>query len=177
MKIIGFAGSNSSKSINKQLVKYTLSQITSVETEWVDITDYPLPIFGVDLEDEQGYPKEIQLFIEKLQSADGIVISLAEHNGSYAVVVKNLLDWCSRFQNGFFKDIPVFLMGASTGGYGAKNVLGAAEKRLPKFGANLVSVFSLPFFEDNFSDEKGIIPLELKKEHQEGVDKLLSLIQ
>lgn len=177
MKIIGFAGSNSRQSINKQLVKYTLSQITSVETEWLDITDYPLPIFGVDLEEEQGYPQEIYDFIEKIQSADGIVISFAEHNGSYAVVVKNLLDWCSRCQGGFFKNIPVFLMGTSTGGYGAKNVLGAAEQRLPKFGAKIISIFSLPTFQDNFSEEMGIIPMDLKNEHQAGIQKLLESIQ
>ena len=177
MKIIGFAGSNSRQSINKQLVKYTLDQITTAETEWVDITDYPLPIFGVDLEDEEGYPQAIYDFLEKLQSADGIVISLAEHNGSYTVAAKNLFDWCSRCQGGFFKDIPVLLMGTSTGGYGAKNVLGAAEMRLPKFGANIISIFSLPLFEENFSTEEGILSPDLKKEHKSSIQQLIDSIQ
>ena len=176
MKIIGFAGSNSRQSINKQLVKYTLDQITSVETEWLDITDYPLPIFGVDLEEEEGYPQAIHDFIEKIQTADGIVISLAEHNGSYTVAAKNLFDWCSRCQGGFFKDIPVLLMGTSTGDYGAKNVLGAAELRLPKFGANIISIFSLPTFEKNFSQENGIIPSDLKKEHKTAIQQLIDSI-
>ncbi|HLV42338.1 MAG TPA: NAD(P)H-dependent oxidoreductase [Brumimicrobium sp.] len=176
MKIIGFAGSNSRQSINKQLVKYTLNEITTVETEWLDITDYPLPIFGVDIEEEQGYPKAIHDFIEKIQTADGIVISLAEHNGSYTVAAKNLFDWCSRCQGGFFKDTPVLLMGTSTGSYGAKNVLDAAEKRLPKFGANIVSIFSLPTFEENFSLEKGITSSELKKEHKNAIQQLIDSI-
>jgi|SRR5690554_2765169 len=177
MKIIGFAGSNSRKSINKQLVKFTLNQIKPpITTEWLDITDYPLPIFGVDLEAKEGYSKEIQAFIDKIQTADGIVISLAEHNGSYTVAIKNLLDWCSRYQGKFFNNIPVFLMGTSPGAYGAKNVLGAAELRLPKFGANIIAVFSLPHFQDNFSPEKGILPLELKNEHSDGLQKLIDFI-
>src|SRR5690554_7223676 len=106
MKIIGFAGSNSKKSINKQLVKYTLSQITSAETEELDITDYPLPIYGIDLEKESGIPQAVHDCIDNVQTADGLVISLAEHNGSYTVAVKNLLDWCSRCETGFFKNMP-----------------------------------------------------------------------
>lgn len=176
MKIIGFAGSNSSKSINKQLVKYTLSQIESVETEWLDITDYPLPIFGVDLEEKEGYPENIQKFLDKIHSADGLVISLAEHNGSYSVAAKNLLDWCSRYETKFFKDIPMMLMGASPGGYGAKNVLGAAEMRLPKFGAQILSIYSFPSFGDNFSSEKGILNDDLKKNHEKCIQHLIDTI-
>lgn len=177
MKIIGFAGSNSKKSINKQLVKYTLSQITSAETEELDITDYPLPIYGIDLEKESGIPQAVHDFIDKVQTADGLVISLAEHNGSYTVAVKNLLDWCSRCETGFFKNMPVLLMGASPGGYGAKNVLGAAEKRFPKFGAQLISIYSFPSFDDNFSKENGIVAPELKKEHDEAIRKLIDSLK
>ncbi|WP_107037957.1 NADPH-dependent FMN reductase [Brumimicrobium mesophilum] len=176
MKIIGFAGSNSSQSINKQLVQFTLDQIESIETEWVDITDYALPVFGVDLEEEEGYPDNIKKFLDKIQSADGLIVSLAEHNGSYTVAAKNLLDWCSRFQTKFFKNIPMLLMGTSPGGYGAKNVLGAAEQRFPKFGANLIAIYSLPSFNDNFTPETGIIDLELKKEHEKCVEQLINTI-
>ncbi|RFC54964.1 NADPH-dependent FMN reductase [Brumimicrobium aurantiacum] len=174
MKIIGFAGSNSSQSINKQLVKYTLSKIEQVEVEWVDITDYPLPIFGVDLEEAEGIPENAKQFVEKLQSADGIVLSLAEHNQSYTVAAKNLFDWCSRHSLKFFNDIPVFLMGTSPGGYGAKNVIHAAESRLPKFGANIISVFSLPSFYDNFNSENGIIHQDLRQEHQELLNQFIN---
>ncbi|PWH81905.1 NADPH-dependent FMN reductase [Brumimicrobium oceani] len=179
MKIIGFAGSNSSQSINKQLVKYTLNEIENeyeAAVEWVDITDYPLPLFGVDLEEKEGIPPNIQKFIDKIQTADGIVVSLAEHNGSYSVAAKNLLDWCSRHTGRFFNDIPLLLMGTSPGAFGAKNVLGAAELRFPKFGANIVSIYSLPSFGDNFSSEKGIVNKELLNTHKVCVSNLIRLI-
>lgn len=174
MKIIGFAGSNSSKSINKKLVQYTLDQLKDVETEWVDIKDYSLPVFGVDLEEEIGHPENVKKFVDKLQSADGIVISLAEHNGSYSVAAKNLLDWCSRYESKFFKSKPVLLMGTSPGAYGAKNVLGAAKLRLPKFDAQLIEVFSLPSFEDNFSATKGILDTTLRKEYETAIHKFIT---
>lgn len=176
MKIIGFAGSNSSRSINKQLVKYTLSQIDSIETEWLDITDYPLPLFGVDLEEKEGFHHNIQKFLDKIHSADGIVVSLAEHNGSYSVAAKNLLDWCSRHTGKFFNNIPMLLMGTSTGAFGAKSVLDAAEKRFPKFGAQIVSIYSFPTFNDNFTSEEGIIDEDLKNVHEKCIQQLLDAI-
>ena len=176
MKIIGLAGSNSSQSINKQLVKYTLNEIKDIETEWLDITDFPLPVFGVDLEEKEGIPENIENFINKIQEADGIVVSLAEHNGSYSVAAKNLLDWCSRHTGKFFNNIPMLLMGTSPGGYGAKNVLDAAEMRFPRFGAQLVSIYSFPSFEDNFSEEEGITNEELKNEHEKCVQRLIDTI-
>ena len=176
MKIIGFAGSNSSQSINKQLVKYTLDEIKDVETEWLDITDYPLPVFGVDLEEKEGIPENIKKFIDKIQTADGIVVSLAEHNGSYSVAAKNLLDWCSRHTGNFFNDIPMLLMGTSPGDYGAKNVLGAAEMRFPKFGAKIISIYSLPSFGENFSEENGILNEDLKLVHKKSIRQLIDAI-
>ncbi|PKR80111.1 NADPH-dependent FMN reductase [Brumimicrobium salinarum] len=177
MKIIGFAGSNSRNSINKKLVKHTLDKIENQNTEWLDITDYPLPIFGVDLEEKEGYPESIKSFLERIHSADGIIISLAEHNGSYTVAAKNLLDWCSRYQSGFFQDKPVFLMGTSPGSYGAKNVLDAAKKRLPKFGANIISVFSLPSFNDHFSEKEGIKYENLQIEHEACLQKFIDFLE
>ena len=179
MKIIGFAGSTSSKSINKKLVNFTLDQLEDEEfaTELVDLKDYSLPIFNVDTEEEQGYPDNAYKFMDKIKQADALVVSMAEHNGAYAAEGKNLLDWCSRIELGFFHDLPMFLMSTSPGGYGGGNVLEMAKKRFPKFKADLKSTFKLPKFSDNFSEKSGIINDELKKEHRENLDEFLSSLQ
>lgn len=176
MKIIGFAGSTSSRSINKRLVQFTLDQIKGEDfsTELIDLKDYPLPIFNVDVEEEKGYPQNAYKFMDKIKEADALVVSMAEHNGSYAAEVKNLLDWCSRIELGFFHDLPMFLMSTSPGGFGGGNVLEAAKSRFPKFNADLRSTFKLPKFKDHFSDEEGIIDSELRKEHHEQLDQFLS---
>lgn len=176
MKVIGFAGSTSAKSINKKLVKYTLDQIKgdSYSTELIDLKDYPLPIFNVDVEEEQDYPENAYKFMDKIKEADAIVVSMAEHNGSYAAEVKNLLDWCSRIELGFFRDLPMFLMSTSPGGYGGGNVLETAKNRFPKFKADLKSTFKLPKFNDHFSQVEGIIDVDLRKEHRKQLDQFLS---
>lgn len=176
MKVIGFAGSTSAKSINKKLVKYTLDQIKgdSYSTELIDLKDYPLPMFNVDVEEEQGYPENAYKFMDKIKEADAIVVSMAEHNGSYAAEVKNLLDWCSRIELGFFRDLPMFLMSTSPGSYGGGNVLETAKNRFPKFKADLKAIYKLPSFNENFESKAGIANDELKAEHARCLNEFLS---
>ncbi|MGM0479658.1 MAG: NADPH-dependent FMN reductase [Bacteroidota bacterium] len=176
MKVIGFAGSTSKTSINKALVELTLNKVertdTSIKTELLDLNDYELPLFSVDRE-EEGFPENVERFIQKIQSADALVISMAEHNGAYSAAAKNLIDWCSRKQIDFFQNIPVLLMATSPGGYGGGNVLELAKKRFPKFKASIVATYKLPSFGDNFDREKGIIQSEEETVHQRAVIRLI----
>lgn len=173
-KIIGFAGSTSSTSINKQLADFTLSNIVSAEfsTELLDLREFPLPIYNIDVERTGGFPDQAHRFINKLKEADAFIVSMAEHNGSYAAEVKNLIDWCSRIEIGFFFNKPMLLMSTSPGGYGGGNVLKAAADRFPKFKANLIATYKLPSFNDNFSKSEGITNTELLNSLKEQYSKL-----
>ena len=108
-KIIAFAGSNSKTSINKQLAVFVANQINNVEVKVLDLNDFELPLYGIDKESENGIPENAHLFLNHIQSSDGIVLSLAEHNGSYSVAFKNLLDWMSRINGKLWSNKPMFL--------------------------------------------------------------------
>lgn len=150
-KVIAFGGSTSSTSINKQLANYASSQLTDVDVELLDMNDYNTTLFSVD-EEKNGFPEVIQTLNEKFQSADAFVISLAEHNGSYAAAFKNTMDWLSRVERKVFGDKPVLLMATSPGGRGGATVLAAANTYYPHLGANIVATFSLAKFYDNFKE-------------------------
>ena len=45
-KILAFAGSNSSTSINKQLAKYASSLLKDVDVNLIDLNDFKAPLFG-----------------------------------------------------------------------------------------------------------------------------------
>ncbi len=157
MKIIAFAGSNSSHSINKKLATYAASLFKSDDSEILDLNDYELPLFSVDREEVLGQPQLAKDFLEKLGSADLIVLSLAENNGNYSSAFKNLFDWCSRIRKDVFQDKPMLLMATSPGGRGGKSVLEIAQNNLPRYGADIKAVFSLPSFYENFDSEKDAI--------------------
>ena len=170
-KVIAFAGSNSKKSINKQLAEFTANQLRDVEVELLDLNDYELPIYGVDYETENGIPQNAQAFMDKIKSSNGIVLSLAEHNGVYAAVFKNLFDWISRIDGKPWSNVPMLLMATSPGARGGATALEIAKGRFPYNGGNIVADFSLPSFFENFSDD-GIKDEEINKQFQEAVNKL-----
>ena len=157
MKIIAFAGSNSSRSINKKLVTYAAGLFKNPDTEILDLNDYELPLFSIDREDKLGQPQLIKDFLEKIGSADMLVVSLPENNGNYSSAFKNLFDWCSRIRKDVFQDKPMLLMATSPGARGGKSVLEIAESNLPRYGGNIKAIFSLPSFNDNFDVENGKI--------------------
>lgn len=152
--IVAFAASNSKQSINKRLVKYTTSLLENVSINLLDLNDFELPIYGIDLENEKGIPQNAHDFLNKLRESDGIIISLAEHNGSYSTAFKNLFDWMTRIESKIFFNKPMLLMATSPGGRGGASVLEAAVTRFPFHNAKIAATFSLPLFDDNFKDGK-----------------------
>lgn len=151
-KVIAFAGSNSKTSINKSLASYAANQLTDVEVEVLDLNDFELPMYGFDYESEHGIPNNAQSFLDKIKASNGIVLSLAEHNGAYASVFKNLFDWMSRIDGKLWSDKPMLLMATSPGARGGATVLEVAKGRFPYMGGNIVSDYSLPSFLENFSE-------------------------
>lgn len=152
--IIAFAGSNSKKSINKQLAIYASSLVQNVEVKILDLNEFELPIYGMDLENEHGIPNNAHRFFNFIKESDGIILSLAEHNGAYATVFKNIFDWMSRIDGKLWSEKPMLLMATSPGARGGASVLDIAKGRFPYMGGNIVSDFSLPSFFDHFSEGK-----------------------
>ena len=163
MKITAFAGSNSRSSINKKLVTYTASLFNQPDTTILDLNDYDIPLYGMDLELEKGIPNDVLRFSNVLKESDLLIISLAEHNGAYATVFKNLFDWLSRVDGTKgFHNKPIFLMASSPGGRGGASVLEIAKARLPFNDGVVIDTYSFPNFPSNFNDTDGITDAELK---------------
>ena len=165
--ILVFAGSTSLNSINKKLVSYTAKQLDGVSITMLDLNDFEMPLFSIDREKQLGIPDAAHQFKEEIRKADGIIMSLAEHNGSYTAAYKNVYDWVSRIEGNMWEDQPILLMSTAPGARGGKSVLQAANTRLPFQGGKVVAKFSLPFFRDNFNEEKGILDNELRTSFEE----------
>ena len=152
MKLVAFAASNSSTSINKQLVIYACSLLSGIDADILDLNDYELPLFSVDQEKLLGQPDKAQQFLDKISHADALIISFAEHNGAYTAAYKNLFDWCSRIEPKVYKDKSVVLLSTSPGKRGGASVLSLANDAIPRFGADVKASLSIPSFFDNFKD-------------------------
>lgn len=164
MKILAFAASNSRNSINKKLVSFALENISGSEKVLLDLNDFPAPIYCIDIEKEHGIPQSILDFAGYIENADILLISLSEHNGSYSAVFKNLFDWLSRNKSKCFENKRLILLSTSTGARGGQGVMDAALLRFPKHGAEIIGYLCFPSFNENFSDENGIVNQALKAE-------------
>lgn len=173
MKLLAFAASSSSKSINKQLATYAASLVQhsdGVNIETLDLNDYELPLFSEDREAELGQPQLAQDFLAKLAQADAIIISFAEHNGYYTAAYKNLFDWVSRINRELYQNKPMVLLSTSPGPRGAATVLAAASAATPNFAGDVKASLSIPSFYDNFDMEKQVLT------NPELIDKLNSAL-
>ncbi|HKJ41119.1 MAG TPA: NAD(P)H-dependent oxidoreductase [Sunxiuqinia sp.] len=145
-KIIAFAGSNHSKSINQLLIQNAVCQIKNTEVEVVNLREFNVPIYGIDQENSTGIPRSIFILKEKLQSASGFIIASPEHNGSMPAFFKNIIDWLSRIDQNIFNNKPTILFSASPGANGGKTNLAHLAKLMPFWGAEVIETFSIGNF-------------------------------
>lgn len=124
-KIIAFAGSTRTDSYNKKLVKIAAegAREHGAEVTYIDLRDYPLPIFDEDLEAKEGLPANGRKLKDLFLENNGLLISSPENNSSYSAVFKNAIDWLSRPVEGYpplecFIDKVTMLMAASPGNLG-----------------------------------------------------------
>ncbi len=176
-RILSFGASNSIESINKKLAFYSCSQLTDCEIDFVDLNDFEMPIFSIDREKENGVHELAIKFKEHIKVADGILISFAEHNGSFSAAFKNILDWVSRVEKSMWNGKPMLVMATSPGGRGGRNVLDFVKSRFQYMDGPVVAEFSLPFFNKNFSLEDGILDADLNKNLKDVLSIFMSSLE
>jgi len=141
MKIVAFAGSLRKESSNKKLAREAVRQLTRqslARAEFLDLKDYPMPLYDGDAEQANGLPDAVLKLAAKIAEADGLIVATPEYNGSISSVLKNTIDWVSRRKPMPFTGKHLLLLSASPGGFGG--VRGLWHSRVP-FEAVGVHVF------------------------------------
>jgi len=174
--ILAFAGSNSSTSVNFKLVKYTASLVQEYDVELMNMANYLFPMYSEDYEKENGFSNSLIEVKNDIQNADGLIISVNEHNSNLSAYFKNFLDWLSRLDRDFVKDKKILLMSTSPGKRGGIGAHEVVKNMLSRFGAASIVSFSLPSFFQNLEEGKGITDSELSNMHQQALSKFLGEI-
>ena len=177
MKILAIAASSNRESINQTLANYTAQLAEHAEVEHINVVDYELPLFSDERERDLGQPDLAKAFFDKIGDVDGIVISFAEHNGSYSAAYKNTFDWASRIDTKVFQNKPAIFLSTSPGAGGASSVLASAVASAKYFGAELVGNVSVPSFQQNYDVEtQQITNPAIQQSLQEASDLLVEHI-
>jgi NAD(P)H-dependent FMN reductase len=81
------------------------------EVEVLDL-NAQMPIFSVDIEEIWRTSVSAKV-LDKIGTADVLVVSMAENNGNYSAALK--YDWCLRISGKVFQEKPMLLMSTSDG--------------------------------------------------------------
>jgi len=159
MKILAIPASNSPNGLNRQLLAFAAKRIQEeirpdVTVEVLDLNQYELPIYSGAREAE-GIPELVHEFLAKIGEADAVMVSYAEHNGSFSVAWKNIYDWASRITMQVFQGKKVAMFAATPGGRGGASVLHTATSTAAFFGADLVGSVGVGSFHDVFDQATG----------------------
>ena len=132
MKLLIFAGALRADSANKKLAREALrlAQEIGAEGEFIDLKDYPMPLYDGDIETGTGIPQTTKDLGEKVLAADALVIATPEYNASMPAVLKNTIDWLSRLRPMPLNNKPLLLLAASPGALGGIRVLWHARQPL-----------------------------------------------
>jgi len=177
VKILAIPASNSRNGINRQLIGFASrllegGLIDDAEVEVLDLNEYEMPIYSAERE-AAGIPALARQFVDKIGAVDAVIVSFAEHNGSYSVAWKNTYDWASRLGMQVYQGKKVAMLATAPGPRGGAGVLERAVIVAPFFGAELVGSLSVPSFKENFDTENGELSHpELRSELESLLSKL-----
>lgn len=131
MRLLFFAGSTREGSYNKKLARLGqhIAEVNGIEAVFVDLRDYPMPLYDGDFETKEGPPVKAREFKALLGEYQGVFIASPEYNSSVTPLLKNTLDWVTRVRDKGETGLEVFksrvfaISGASPGYYGAMRSL------------------------------------------------------
>jgi chromate reductase len=101
VKLLAFAGSTRSGSLNQALLDLAVAEARArgAEVTEIRLKDFDLPLYDGDLE-VAAFPDAARELKSLFQSHQGFLIASPEYNGSVSGVLKNAIDWASRPTDG-----------------------------------------------------------------------------
>lgn len=131
--IIAIAGSLRRDSLNRRLLEAAPALAPpSLSIRIHDLGD--IPLFNEDLEVGEG-PQGVARLREAVAGSAGLLIATPEYNQSLPGVTKNVIDWLSRGDPCVLSDLPVGLLGATSGPWGTRIAQSVLRHTLAACGA------------------------------------------
>ncbi|HPF46080.1 MAG: NAD(P)H-dependent oxidoreductase [Alphaproteobacteria bacterium] len=144
IKLLFMAGSAREASLSKKIAKaaYKIALEKGVEAIFIDLRDFPMPIYDGDLEVNEGMPENAAKLKELFAGSDGYFIVTPEYNSFFPPLLKNVIDWMSRPDNrnigNPYMDKVAAIAGASPGAMGGIRALPSFNTLLSKLGVHVV---------------------------------------
>ena len=180
LRILVLGASLRGESLNERLSALAgrVAERGGAQVERARMAEFAVPLFDQDLEAAEGIPEGAQAFCRRLKAADALIIASPEYNGSMPGVVKNLIDWVSRFRPQPFNGKQCLLMSASPSMAGGNRGLWALRVPLEHLGTRVYpDMFSLAQAHQAFDDDGRIANDLLQKRFEDTLRCFLELVE
>lgn len=145
--VLILAGSTRQGSFNVRLAKAACAMAIEegLHAEWIDLNNYPMPLFNQNDEAEHGMPETTKTLKQLFVQADGFIMVTPEYNGMFTPLLKNTIDWLSRPHTEnepplwAFQSKSAAIMAASPGALGGLRALIPLRLQLANIGVNVVA--------------------------------------
>jgi chromate reductase, NAD(P)H dehydrogenase (quinone) len=141
-----FSASLREGSLNTRLAALAADAIEANggDVDMASMADFDCPSYNGDVQDRDGFPAGARELQRRLEQCDGFVISSPEYNASMPGVLKNTIDWVSRFSPQPFNERHGLLLSASPSMVGGNRGLWALRVPFEHLGARVYpDMFSL----------------------------------
>jgi chromate reductase len=141
MRILGIVGSLREDSYNAKLLRAAGELVDAAGVEFVAYERLKaVPPYDQD-DDVEPAPEAVSRLRDTVSSADAILFATPEYNSSVPGQLKNALDWVSRpIATNPLRNVPVAVIGASTGMFGAVWAQAELRKVAAAIGARVLEV-------------------------------------
>lgn len=180
LKILVFSASLRNDSFNTQLAKLAVKVIekNGGVADYATMSEFDCPSMNQDLEINDFHPDGAKEFCKRILANDAFIISSPEYNGSMPGLLKNTIDWVSRYRPQPFNEHHALLMSASPSMAGGNKALWALRMPLEHLGTRVYpNMFSLAMAHKAFNQDGNIADETLLERFENNLVAFMSLVE
>jgi chromate reductase len=180
IRFLVFSASLRKDSLNTQLAKLAKESIEKLngKVDYAEMSEFDCPSFNSDNETAGGNPGGAIELNKRILANDAIVLASPEYNGSMPGLIKNAIDWVSRFRPQPINEKQILLMSASPSMVGGNRGVLALRVPLEHLGGRVFpNMFSLAMAHKAFSADGKLADPTLTKRFEDNIISFMNLVE
>jgi chromate reductase len=180
VRYLVFSASLRNDSLNSRLAELAAVAIEAGggTVDLASMREFDAPSYDADAQSNDGFPSGAEEMRRRLEGTDAFVIASPEYNSSLPGVLKNVLDWVSRYRPQPFNERHGLLVSASPSMVGGNRGLWALRVPFEHLGARIYpDMFSLAQAHRAFTSEGRIANEQLQERFDTNVANFMDLVE
>lgn len=180
VRFLVFSASLRAGSLNTKLAQLAASILEQHGgiVDLAEMSSFDVPSYDQDDQDTAGFPPGAEAFHRRLEANDAFVIASPEYNSSVPGLLKNAIDWVSRYRPQPFNEMHCLLLSASPSMSGGNRGLWSLRIPLEHLGARVFpDMFSLAQAHQAYDPQGGLASPQLAERFERTVTAFMDLAE